>query len=247
MLTKFGSIVVSGAGSLGGHTLQHSKGGSQMRTKPINKKQPTAAQSLIRFFNTQLQQGWRQLSEASRDEWNIYPRAHSIFNKNGEKFPLSGHSLWMKYNFDYISDGLPFIDSPFDYKAVRIGPELIINGGFDGQPPWFIQGSWTISGGTANYLDSANRYIQNPNVIMQQGLDYKLSFNVQRLVGSHADITVTNELTELITGSSYLPYSNDHHDFFFNCAFDVADFRFWANVSSSGTFSVDNVSVRQIF
>ena len=143
---KFGSIVTSGSGSLGGHTIQNSKGGMQLRNKPINKKQPSASQALIRGYNTALQQGWRNLSDAQRLEWNGYAATHGIFNKNGDQHPLSGHSLYLKYNFGYIYDNLDLIVSPYLYKSVRLGSELVSNPNFDTTTNWVLH-DWSISNG----------------------------------------------------------------------------------------------------
>jgi len=172
---KFGSIVTSGSGSLGGHTIQNSKGGMQLRNKPINKKQPSASQALIRGYNTALQQGWRDLTDAQRLEWNLYAINHGIFNKNGDKHPLSGHSLWLKYNFIYISNKMDLITSPYSYKAVPIGPELVINGDFLSSVSWTV-GLWIIAGGVASNA-GVSTFLQQSNV-GTPGLIFRLNLDI---------------------------------------------------------------------
>ena len=143
---KFGSIITSGSGSIGGHTIQNSRGGVQLRTKPINKKQPTAAQSLIRSYNPQLQQGWRDLSEDNRIQWNAYAAGHGVYNKNGDKYPLSGHSLWMRFNYEYISNGFVFQPNVFKATIGPLGKELILNGNFENGFTSGVAQSWSRNG-----------------------------------------------------------------------------------------------------
>lgn len=97
-LLKFGSLVTAGTGSLGGHTIQHSKGGMQLRNKPISRNQPSESQRLIRSINPLLQKGWRDLSDTQRKVWNDYAPA-----------PLSGHAFWMKCMYYYYYSGKELI------------------------------------------------------------------------------------------------------------------------------------------
>ena len=99
MLIKCGAIVTECSGSLGGHTLQHSKGGNQLRTKPIPRGNPSASQYAIRSINPVLQAGWRQLTDSQRNIWDSYAQDYGITNAHGDHRPLSGHSYWMQYNF----------------------------------------------------------------------------------------------------------------------------------------------------
>jgi hypothetical protein len=125
MKAKLGMLVTEASGSLGGHTFQNSKGGFQIRTKPIPHGNPSAAQISIRSINQQLQAGWRALTPAQQLIWNQWPVTHGVFNANDDKHPLSGHSLWMKYQYGRLFVGLPFISGPDKYLSNYFGPELI--------------------------------------------------------------------------------------------------------------------------
>lgn len=145
---KFGAIVTEGSGSLGGHTIQKSFGGSQLRTKPIPRGNPSSSQLLIRSYNNTLQQGWKALTPDQQKIWNDYPINHDIFNKKGDKHLLSGHSLWMKWQFDRLAVNLPFISGPDKYLSSYFGPELIVNGDFSSPAGWGIFGdSFSIAAG----------------------------------------------------------------------------------------------------
>ena len=124
-LLKFGSIITDGSGSLAGHTIQNSLGGSQLRTKPIPHGNPSPAQITIRSINQQLQAGWRALTTAQQKIWNDWPVQHGITNKSGDPHPLSGHSLWMKLNFEQLYTGQPIWHQPFGPDPSPYGPELL--------------------------------------------------------------------------------------------------------------------------
>ena len=158
MLVKFGAIVTTGSGSLAGHTIQHSKGGMQLRTKPKPSGSPTASQVSIRSIMPVLQQGWHDLTDAQRRIWNDWPVIHGIYNAHGDKMPLSGHSLWIKYNYTWIAAGGYFLPDPSYWEGPILGPELIPNGDFSSGVGWNLNNNWTVSGGHLNHLAlNANR------------------------------------------------------------------------------------------
>lgn len=117
---KFGSVVTGGRGSLGGSTIQPCHSGHIWRNKPTPTKSRTQAQSIIRGYNKTMQAGWRSLSDQDRKVWNDYTRAKPVFNRSGEKHPLSGHSLWLKYQYTYLSVNLPFLSDPSGYFSAPI-------------------------------------------------------------------------------------------------------------------------------
>lgn len=176
MRVKFGAIVVYGSGSVGGHSIQNSNGGAQMRTKPINKKQPTSAQSLIRSYNKHMQQGWRDLSNANRLEWNEYPKSHGVYNKNGDKHHLSGHSFWMKLQFVFISINLPFQVDVFKAVLDPFGAEMVVNGSFVDDSDWNV-GTWIVGAGEAVSVDAAN-LLQSGFSDFIVGLSYRIEVTV---------------------------------------------------------------------
>jgi len=233
---KFGSIVTEGHGSLGGHTFQNSHGGAQMRSKPINKKKPSLAQSLIRSFNSQLQAGWQSLTDVQRKIWNEYAISHDQFNKNGDKHHLSGHSLWMKFNFNYLSDDLPLITSPFSYLSERFGVELI------NQSLWNATGLsyWPVKIG--NFIGDGACILLDPScsTIAKGGIfPVTTSYRV--------NISVT-----ILSGDIFLPYDGSHVSVraFSSGAYSF-DYNFIAfstlNIFSNlCTGSLDSLSIKRI-
>ena len=96
---KFGAIVTEASGSLGGHTIQHSKGGMQIRTKPKPTESFNNLQYQVRRKNPCLQYSWKALSAIQKTAWDRYAVDHDIRAKKGNHEILSGHSLWMKYQY----------------------------------------------------------------------------------------------------------------------------------------------------
>ena len=176
-ILKFGSIITEGSGSLGGQTIQHSKGGMQLRTKPIPRYNPSAAQLLIRSINLRLQAGWKDLSDQQRKIWNNLPITYGIFNSKGDKHPLSGHSLWMKFQYFPLSINKPFTSTPPPFFPAFFGPELIPNGVFGNSLYWTIDFGWNISGGHANYNKTGWNTINTP-AILTNGQTYRFKFDV---------------------------------------------------------------------
>ncbi len=176
-LIKFGSLVTSGSGSLGGHTIQNSKGGCQLRTKPINKKKPSSAQSRIRSINSELQNAWRFLVPVVRDNWLRYAAAYQVPAKAVASGILSGHSLFMKYNYVYLAYCLPIQSNPYKAAIGPFGSELIVNGSFAGLSPWSAGAGFTYSPGKLTFDNVSSDYFRQSLTILD-ATQYRLSFDV---------------------------------------------------------------------
>jgi hypothetical protein len=69
MKAKYGSIIVSGSGSLGGHVYSASRKGFTARNAPIGSNQATAFQLAQRSLFFTVSKAWRKLSDAQRKAW----------------------------------------------------------------------------------------------------------------------------------------------------------------------------------
>jgi hypothetical protein len=184
-ILKFGAIVTEGSGSLGGHTIQNSQGGSQLRTKPIPRGNPSAAQLSIRSINQQLQAGWKALTPPQQKIWNDWPVVHGIMNAKGDKHALSGHSLWMKINFYYYQISKNFTLDPALPGPPYYGPNLIPSASsdfFTDGTGWYINiyGN-TVVWNPAHFMELINanpatKIGNNTPVIMTNGKSYRVSF-----------------------------------------------------------------------
>ena len=243
---KFGSIITSGSGSLGGHTIQNSRGGAQLRTKPINKKKPSAAQSLIRSYNPQLQHGWRALTEVQRSEWNAYAVSHQVLNKVHPVKVISGHSLWMSLQFEYISNGLAFQTNVFKASAGPFGSELVTNGSFVDGSGWTPLPCWSISGGYANYDGSPGCYLIQ-DLILALAVNFRLSFDLANCGALTYFAFRSNAGQWLFNGTPGTWLSLPNGSYYYNVSTITATSQLRVLGNDTGcAFSIDNISIKQI-
>lgn len=120
---KLGAIITDASGNLGGSVIQNGTSGFILRNKPNPIDPRTPNQLFIRSINKQMQEGWRALTDIQRLIWGSYAKTKPVYNKKGDKHPLSGHSLWMKYQFWYVYYGLPFLVNPADYKLYALASQ----------------------------------------------------------------------------------------------------------------------------
>jgi len=245
-LIKFGSLVTEGSGSLGGHTLQHSKGGMQLRTKPIPRGRPSAEQYAIRSINPVLQAGWRALTDAQRKIWNDYAQDYGIMNAKGDKHPLSGHSLWMKYNFSWIQTGGGFLPDPSYWGGPILGPELVSNGDFHDSSNWYGISFVTISSGKAHFSDLGTGSMRE-NLPITAGDSFLYRFEVSN-ASTFAEIFSCNQLIQSLFLPPYSGYKSCPNGFYNWTVISAVNSSllryFFSPVGSS--FSIDNISLRKI-
>jgi hypothetical protein len=170
-LLKFGSLCTSGSGSVGGHTIQNSRGGIQLRNKPIPRGQASDSQRAVRNINPVLQAGWKALTNAQRKIWNDFAAD-----------PLSGHDLWMKYQYQRIFEELPFLINPSLHKARYLSNELVINGSFDSGAGWFLTEPWSISNGKAHFNKTSTNYMRT-FLTVPNGTHIRLKITISNSIG----------------------------------------------------------------
>jgi hypothetical protein len=169
---KFGALVTSGSGSLGGHTIQHSRGGMQLRNKPINKKPASQAQLIIRSRILQLQGLWRSLTNAQRSSWNIVPF-----------ITMAGHSYFIQYNMYLYSIGyVPILSCPA-FPALPwlySYPSVLIDGSTKGFYDSTDLSSLVFSSGTS--VEYWNDKLLSANNLFQTNPLYQPTWSSQGLL-----------------------------------------------------------------
>jgi len=244
-LLKFGAIVTEGSGSLGGHTIQHSRGGMQLRNKPIPRSGPSAAQYAIRSINPVLQAGWKALTDAQRTIWNDWPVIHGIMNAKGDHRPLSGHSLWMKYQYLPLSLGYSFYSHPSLYVPGYFGPELIRNGTFyDGSYWAFSSGS--IVNQRLYMPPAAWNCCRQPNVNIILNSFYRIEFDFEN-VGADANLMFRNgsnvSMFDIFRYEG-ITYPSAHYKVTAKCLLASTWFQFVQEVPRNGWY-IDNFSLKK--
>ena len=248
-LVKFGTIITSGSGSLGGSTIQPFHSCHTWRKKPLPRKSCTPAQYKIRSYIKTMQAGWRSILEADRKIWNNYAKEKPVYNRSGEKHSLSGHSLWMKYQYNRLSLGLPFLTDPSLYAPDYYGPELVKNGGFDNADDWVHGAGWSITGGKAIYLGAEENYLRQLTLI-PLNVYYNVTFDISNCPG------VGRLGFYTYTGRAYLFYTplsggvdviNGSYSFTAQSRNITSDGFYLYGDEGRDTFIIDNLSIREVY
>ncbi|RPH74966.1 hypothetical protein EHM76_02575 [bacterium] len=161
--------------------------------------------------------------------------------------PQDGHHLFLSINFPIIQAGDPLWHWPYGPDPVPYGPEQITNGGFDGAPPWLIVGGWNISGGSSNYLDFVNsRFYQNLTLL--PGLPYKLEFDIINAPGLARMLFADRFGNPLFIApyNGYTDFFQNHYNIIVTTGIARTTFAVYGNTAGL-TFSIDNISLKQIF
>jgi len=112
MKALFGSIVVAGSGSIGGHTISRNRGGQYIRTKVTPLNPQTVAQTIVRAAFGTFSQAWKGLTTAQRTAWlnavNDW-KTSDIFSN--VRVP-SGSNLFVRLNSNLAQIGVAMISSP---------------------------------------------------------------------------------------------------------------------------------------
>jgi len=95
---KLGPVVTDIAGSIGGTTIQRSKFGYTIRSKPLPLYSQTSAQYTIRRLIAFLQYSWQILTDAQRLQWNRFLNFSGQTIVRDRSILLSGQTLFIKYN-----------------------------------------------------------------------------------------------------------------------------------------------------
>lgn len=122
--------------------------------------------------------------------------------------------------------------TPFE----TVGPELTTNGGFDSDSAWTKGAGWTISGGVASQNRSVGTGALTQAITSQPAGTYRCTFTVTSITSAGVWIAAgAPGATRTSTGT----YSED-----LVSGSDVTAIEFYS--SGTGSFSIDNVSVKQI-
>jgi hypothetical protein len=126
-----------------------------------------------------------------------------------------------------------------ELNIVMLGSEMVTDGGFNIPADWTIGGNDTISGGVANMINTASGYIyQTGNLV--SGNKYRLKFDIG---GRTVPILFTP--FNVAFGFGMNDYANGSYTLYQLCTSTYGYYNF-VNSSSGGSFTLDNVSCKQI-
>jgi len=246
MLLKLGSNISDISGSISGHTFQHSNGGVQLRSKPSAKKQPSIIQTFIRSIHSRMLFEWQALTPAQRTLWNTYASLNPFTSKFGDKVFLTGQQVFLKYQFFYAFNGLSFLTSPYLYNPNVLGPELIVNGNFNGLDPWQIVAQFQYNLGSLRYTDIATgRFYQS--LRLTPGYNFVIHFLI-RNSNSGSYFNFTNASGVSLFAPPYNVYSIRKDGFYVytvNCATGTNFFNIRATAFGA-SFDISAISIRRL-
>lgn len=125
-------------------------------------------------------------------------------------------------------------------SGASYGPELITNGGFDTDTAWTKEASWTIASGVATYTpDGATHSLYQSEAIVS-GRTYEIRFDITSRSG---DTDVQATLQGVETSGSLTAVQR--HTVQLTAAANRANILFYGS-GSSGSLSIDNVTVREV-
>lgn len=232
---KFGSIVVSGSGSIGGQTIQNSSGGMQLRSKPIRKAKPSTSQYTNRRIYSILRSYWRDLSEDNKRLWGIFSESSS-----------SGYLVFMQQNYYRLAAGETIILNPYSSGEIVLGDELVANPDFDTDQSWVSQSCWVFAPGYAYFDNSCS------GTLRQSVVDYtpmSVRFEIVIILASGAvNLRINNASNRQFFDDS-VPYpfnlGTGTHIFDTEISESSTNIKLFAD-SAGSSFGLDKFSIRPI-
>lgn len=118
MKAKFGAIVVSGSGKIGGHVASRNRGGAYFRTKVTPLNPQSTAQTTVRNRLSGLSSAWRSLTASQRDAWNAAVSDYAKTDVFGDLRNPTGFNLFQRLNNNLLNIGESQINTPPAVVAV---------------------------------------------------------------------------------------------------------------------------------
>jgi hypothetical protein len=124
MKVKFGSIIVAGRGTLGGHVYSENHYGPFARTKVTPANPQTGDQQAVRNRFETIQFAWRNLTNAERALWELATPDYPRTDFSGTVYFLTGYNLFISLNIPYYRQNGSIMTTP----PVKVIPTSDVNG-----------------------------------------------------------------------------------------------------------------------
>lgn len=124
------------------------------------------------------------------------------------------------------------------FNLTKLGDEEVANGDFATDSDWIKGTAVTISGGKANWTNTANNVGVTQNGILTSGKNYKVVFTVSNYFSGSVRLRFPS-ITERIT-------SNGTYTYYINATDNNLYIQGETNGDANVNFSIDNVSVKQV-
>jgi len=172
-------------------------------------------------------------------------------------YPLGGYiELFEIYNYTLTSDEVSNLYNNSRYRDVglnkdeQLGPELVVDGGFDTPASWTCSAGWSVSGSKANYDDVTNStaIITAGGISFTVGKRYKITYTISGLTAGTADFRIQNQAQVyfLDVFGTTLNKANGTYTEIALCLVAATNIRFNAYTSSGSAWSLDNLSIKEV-
>lgn len=121
--------------------------------------------------------------------------------------------------------------------AESLGPELVVNGGFDTSANWNAQAGWAVSGGGASATSVSSTAVFQISSLPQPGRLYKVTYTVSSYVSGSVRVEIRGGVT---------PSVSSNGTFTATISGSSGDAYIYIVGSSGFTGTIDNVSVKEV-
>ena len=173
---------------------------------------------------------------------NIIKNQISQAGRLMQGFYNSALSVFTGYKSRVIADGGVIGDDTI------LGPELIINGGFDADTNWIKGIGMIIGGGTANFINSLNNdTIKQSNLSILHSSKYQITYTISNLTTSSVRPILYS--SDGFSSVGVLRSANGTYIETFPTFSSTGSFSgtlVIQNYGATGNFSIDNVSIKEV-
>lgn len=149
MQFRYGPLISSAAGSIGGTTFQRSAIAPIARLKPLPILRRSTSTQAIRTLAQFLSRNWRTLNPSWRSDWQTTADSLTWYNKFGDVIRGKGYWLFLRCNQYLQLLGVPLIDRPEGVRSLDVITGA--SGDFSAVNTWPIAWSGTDPIGSNNY------------------------------------------------------------------------------------------------
>ena len=130
----------------------------------------------------------------------------------------------------------------------QIGSELVTNGNFDTDTDWTKGTGWTIADGSASYDASGTSALTSASTSIVSGKIYRLKFKIT--TSGFARLNFTTDGSQSLfqpNGNSLNNFADGEYTFYLSAQNNSTALKIFAyNVSGGTSFSIDNISVKEV-
>jgi hypothetical protein len=127
---KFGSLVSSIEGQLGGSVFQKNVSGYSVRQQGGTVNRNTFSMNQTRVVNGRLQNAWRSLSQSDQATWQAFANYNPVQQKNNAGKFINGQAAFLRINYYRLFAGFSILTIPIFDFATAAPFTVVYNLGF---------------------------------------------------------------------------------------------------------------------